>query len=107
MHALNAFTGALVARNNAFGAPRRKAVDTLAAMVAKPQCAKTLGQGSDKMLAGCFSRRKIVAMFGTPGLLLAKVATDPTTTAFVRQQFKALALEVQQHGNQNILVRRA
>jgi hypothetical protein len=107
MHALQAFAAALVARNNGFGAPRRKTVDTVAALVAKPQCAKTLGLGSDKMLAGCFSRRKIMTMFGTPGLLLAKVTTAPSTTAYLRQQFKAIALDVQQNGDQNILVRRA
>ena len=67
LRALQATTASLVARLNGFGAGKHKTVDTMAALLAKPQCAKTIGLGSDKMLAGCFSRRKMVAMFGTAG----------------------------------------
>ena len=59
------------------------------------------------MLAGCLSRSKMVATFGTAGLLVSRLTTDPTTKAFLRQQFKAIALDVQKNGDQNILVRRA
>ena len=107
LRAMQATTTALVKRLNGFGAGRRKAVDTVAALLARPQCRKTVGQGSDKMLAGCFSRLKLVATFGTPGLLLAKLTTDPSTRQFMRQQFKAMAYEVVKSGNENILVRRA
>ena len=107
LRTLQATTTSLVARLNGFGGRRHKAVDTMAALLAKPQCAKTIGLGSDKLLAGCFSRPKLVAMFGTQGLLLAKITTDPRTKTFLRQQFKAVALDVLKNGNENILVRRA
>jgi hypothetical protein len=79
----------------------------MAALLAKPQCEKAVALGADKMLAGCFSRPKLTAMFGTAGLLLAKITTDPTTKVFLRQQYKAMALEVLKSGNENILVHRA
>jgi hypothetical protein len=107
LRALQAMTAAIVARNNGFGAPRHKAVDTMSTLLARPQCAKTIGLGSDKMLAGCFSRAKMIATFGTAGLLLARITTDPTTKAYLRQQFRAVALDVLKNGNENILVRRA
>ena len=107
MQALYATTAALVARQNGFGGRRFKTVDTVALLVARPQCAKTLGQGSDKMLAGCFSRKKMMTTFGTTGLLLSQLTTAPTTKAFLRQQFKNVALYVQKNVGQNILVRRA
>jgi hypothetical protein len=107
LRALQATTASVVTRLNGFGAGKRKAVDTMAALLAKPQCAKTVALGADKMLAGCFSRPKLSAMFGTAGLLLAKITTDPTTKVFLRQQYKAMALDVLKNGNQNILVRRA
>ena len=107
MQALYATTAALVARQNGFGGKRFKTVDTVAALVARPQCAKALGQGSDKMLAACFSRKKVMATFGSTGLLLSQLTTAPTTKAYLRQQFKAVALYVQKNVGQNILVRRA
>jgi hypothetical protein len=107
LRALQATTAALVARLHGFGAGRHKTIDTLNALLARPQCRKTVGQGSDKMLAGCFSRPKLVATFGTAGLLLAKLTTDPSTKLFMRQQFKAMAYDVLKNTNENILVRRA
>jgi hypothetical protein len=107
LRALQATTASVVSRLNGFGLAKRKPVDTMAALLAKPQCAKTVSLGADKMLAACFSRPKLVAMFGTPGLLIAKITTDPTTKLFLRQQYKAMALDVLKNGNENILVRRA
>jgi hypothetical protein len=107
LRALQATTAALVARLNGFGAGRHKAVEVMAALLARPQCRKTVGQGSDKMLAGCFSRPKLVATFGTPGLLLAKLTTDPSTRQFLRQEFTTMASDVLKTVNENILVRRA
>jgi hypothetical protein len=107
LRALQATTASVVSRLNGFGAGKHKAVDTMAALLAKPQCAKTVSLGADKLLAACFSRPKLVAMFGTVGLLLAKITTDPTSKLFLRQQYKAMALDVLKNGNENILVRRA
>jgi hypothetical protein len=107
LRALHAMTAALALRMNGFGAGKIKTVDTVASLVARPQCSKALGLGADKMLEGCFSRRKMMATFGSRGMLLGRLTTDPTTKLFLRQQFKAIALDVQQNGDQNILVRRA
>jgi len=107
LRGLQATVGALVAAADAFGAGKGKPVDTTAALLARPQCAKTLGQGSDKMLAGCLSRRKLMTTFGSRGLLLSRLTTAPSTGAFLRKLFKAMAVGVVKEGNQNILVRRA
>ena len=105
--ALQATTAALASRQNGFGGKRVKSVDIVARLVARPSCAKALGQGSDKLLAGCFSRQKVNAIFGSTGLLLSQLTTAPVTKAFLRQQFKAVALDAQKSVKQNILVRRA
>lgn len=107
MRALQAMTAAIVARMRGFNAGKHTTAATVAALLARPQCAKTVGQGADKMLAGCFSRRKLVATFGSAGLLLAKITGDPATQLYLRQEFKAMALDVLKNGNQNIMVRRA
>jgi len=106
LRAFQATAGALVAAVTNLGG-KGNTLKTVASLVARPQCSKVLGQGSDKMLAGCFSRRKLVATFGSEGLLLARLTGDRSTATLLRQQFKAIALEVQKDGVQNILVRRA
>jgi len=107
MRALQAAVGALVLRLNGFGVRNAKTVPTVDSLIDRPQCAKALGKGADKLLAGCLSRSKMVATFGTAGLLLSRLTSDPTTKPFLRQQFKAIASDVQKNGDQNILVRRA
>jgi hypothetical protein len=91
----------------AYGAGAHPTSATHAALLARPQCAKTIGQGADKMLNGCFSKRKVMATFGTSGLLLSQITSDPATRLFLRQEFKAMALDVLKNGNEHILVRRA
>jgi hypothetical protein len=107
LRALQATVRALVAQVTSFGAGKSNAGKTVAALVARPQCARTLGKGSQQMLAGCFSRSKMVATFGSRGILLARLTTDHSTSAFMRKQFRAIALDVVKNENQNILVRRA
>jgi hypothetical protein len=107
MQVLQAATDALVGRLSGFGAGERKTVPVLTSLVARPQCAATLGKGSDKMLAACLSRRKMVATFGSRGLLLARITTDPTTKLFLRRQFQTIAQDAKKTSDQNLIVRRA
>ena len=107
MRALQATTAAIVARLRGFGAGKHTTGATMAALLARPQCAKSIGQGSDKLLAGCFSRHRVMTTFGTAGLLLSKITSDPSTRLYLREEFKAMAAEVLKEGNEHILVRRA
>jgi hypothetical protein len=107
LRALHATVGALAAAAKDFGAGESDTVDTVNALLARPQCARTLGQGSDKMLAGCFSAQKVVTQYGSRGLLLSRLTTAPSTAAFLRKLYSAMAAGVVKDGNQNILVRRA
>ena len=107
LRALQATAGALVTRVVGFGAGRSNTVNTVAGLLGRPQCKRTIGQGTDKMLAGCFSRRKVIATFGSRGRLLAKLLAAPSTATFLRKQTGAIAVVVQKNGVQNIVVRRA
>ena len=107
LHALEATVGALVASVTSFGAGKSSAPNTVASLVARPQCAKALGMGSDKMLVGCLSRRKVMTTFGSRGILLARLTTASSTAAFLRKQFTAVSTDVVKNVNQNMLVRRA
>jgi hypothetical protein len=106
LQVFQATVGAVVAAVTNFGG-KSSTANMVDALLARPQCAKTLGLGSDKMLAACFSRRKVIATWGSRGLLLARLTTAPTTAAFLRVQFKAIATGVVGSTNESILVRRA
>ena len=107
LRGLHATVAALVAAEKDFGAGTSKTVDTVNSLLSRPQCAKTLGQGSDKMLAGCFSTPKVLATFGSRGILLSRLTAAPSTAAFLRKIYQAMAVGTVKEGNQNILVRRA
>ncbi len=107
LRAFQATVGALVAARNGFGGTGSTILDTMSALAARPQCAKVIGQGSDKMLAGCFSRRKMTLTFGNQGVLVSRLTTASSTASFLRKQFAAIAADVQKNGVQNIVVRRA
>lgn len=107
LRALQATVGALVAASNSFGAGSGSTGRTVAALLTRKQCAKTLGQGSEAMLDGCFSRRKVRQLFGTRGMLLNQLTSARSTRAFLRKQFAAMSAEVTKAGPQNVVVRRA
>jgi hypothetical protein len=107
LDAFEATVGGLVAAVTKFGAGSSSTPNTVASLVARPQCAKALGLGSDKMLAGCLSRRKVMTTFGSRGILLARLTAASSTAAFLRKQSTAIATDVVKNVNQNILVRRA
>ncbi len=94
---MQATVRAMVLRLTAFGLGRANVVNTVTALLARPQCAKTLTKGSAALLAGCFSKPKLVATFGSRGLLLAPLVAAPALPAFVHQQALGLAATGQDH----------
>ncbi len=107
LRVLQATVGALVAGANSFGAGSGSTGKIVAALLARKQCAKTLGKGSEAMLAGCFSRRKVRQLFGTRGMLLNQLTSARSTATFLRKQFAAMSAAVAKAGPQNVVVRRA
>jgi hypothetical protein len=107
LRGLQATSGALVAAITSFGAGKSSTPNVVAVLAKRPMCAAALGKGSDKLLADCFSRRKVVETFGSRGILLARLTTARSTAAFLRKQLKAVSVDVVKNENQNILVRRA
>ena len=57
------------------------------------------------MLAGCFSTPKVLATFGSRGMLLSRLTTAPSTAASGKL-YQAMAAGAVKEGDQNILVRR-
>ncbi len=106
LRAFQAITGAVVAAVTHLGG-KGNTQRTITSLLARPQCASTMGHSSEQMVAGCFSRRKLVATFGSQGLLLARLTTAPSTGTFLRKQLAAVAVDVNKEGVQNIVVRRA
>ncbi len=107
LRVLQATVAGLAARLTAFGAGRVNVAATVRSLVARRQCAKVLGQGSDALRTGCLSRGKILATLGSRGVLVTPLLAARTTPVFMRKQFKAVALDVQTKVDQHIVVRRA
>lgn len=78
---------------------------TLTALLAMPQCRKSLGKGSDALIAGCFSTSKLTRLFGSRALLVAPLFSAPTSQVFFREQAVALA-SAQPAAQQRIDVKR-
>ena len=107
LRALQAGVRALVAQLAQFGVTAKKYPEVFKALVARPQCARTLGKGSDALIAGCFSRSKMLATFGNSGQLLVPLVSVKALKVFLGKQFKALAVQDQSEITQHIVVRRA
>ena len=103
---LQATVGAMSLRLDAFGVGRAKVVEALSALLARPQCAKTLSKGGDALISGCFSKPKLIATFGPRGLLLAPLVSAPAFPVYLRQQALALTTKATTE-RQRIVVRRA
>ncbi|HZJ07191.1 MAG TPA: hypothetical protein VFD59_17210 [Nocardioidaceae bacterium] len=103
---LQAGTRALVIRMNRFGAGPVKIGKTVDALMAKPQCAKTLSQSAEAVAAGCFSRPKLMKVFGANGLLLAPLISAPSFPVFMQKQGEALTTQAATV-HQRVVVRRA
>jgi len=103
---LQAGTRALVIRMNRFGAGPVNIGKTVDALMAKPQCAKTLSQSAEAVVAGCFSRLKLMKVFGENGRLLAPLVSAPSFPVFLRKQGEALTTQAAS-ARHRIVVRRA
>jgi hypothetical protein len=82
---------ALTLRLTSFGAGAANAGAAYKAFLAMPQCAKSLGRGSDALLAGCLSQAKLVRVFGARGVLLEPLLTAPSTPVLMRTLAQRLA----------------
>jgi hypothetical protein len=103
---LQATARALSLRVASFGARATNANTAVKSFLAMPQCSKSLGKGSDAMLAGCFSQPKLVRVYGARGALLTPLLTAPSTPVLLRTQAQKLAT-TQPTAPQQIDVRRA
>lgn len=103
---LQAQVRALVIRSVRLGFGTADVTKTVAALLARPQCAKTVGRGSDAMLAGCFSPAKLIQTFGSGARMLVPLVSAPSYPIFLREQ--AAAMTAAQPGEtQRIVVKRA
>jgi hypothetical protein len=107
MRLLQAGVRALVLRLTKFGTPPVKIPATVDAFLAMPQCAKSLGKGSDDVLTACFSTPKLVRVFGPRARLVAPLLADPSTPLYVRQQAFSVSVAARSTERQRIVVRRA
>ncbi len=105
--ALYAAVRAIVAQVQDYGVANPDPVQTFQGLVARPQCADALGQGSDTLLAGCLSQRKMTQTFGNNAVLLAPLLTSRTMRVFMANRFKFLATQDQAVDTQQITIARA
>ena len=103
---LQATARALALRIEAFGAGTVNVPKTVSALLARPQCAKTLGTTSDAMVASCLSKRRLVKIFGSRALLVAPLVAAPSFSVFLDKQ-AATMLKDETDVVQRITVRRA
>ena len=87
---LQATARALALRIEAFGAGTVDVPTTVSALLARPQCAKTLGTTSDAMVASCLSKRRLVKIFGSRALLLAPLVAAPSFPVFLSKQAETM-----------------
>lgn len=73
-----------------FGAAPPDAAKTLAAVLAKPECSRSLGRSSEAILAACLSAATLTSAFGPPALLLNALVQKPAYRVFLRTQATAL-----------------
>ena len=107
VRALYAAVRAVAAQMQTYGVATPDPAQTFQGLVARPQCADALGQGSDALLAGCLSQRKMTQTFGNNALLLAPLVKSRSMRIFLANRFKFLATQDQQVDTQQITVARA
>ena len=93
VRALYSAVRAIVAEVQNFGVATPDPVQTFQGLVARPQCADALGQGSGEtaLLAGCLSLRKMKQTFGNNALLLAPLVSSRSMKVFLANRFKFLS----------------
>ena len=107
VRALYSAVRAIAAQMQTYGVATPDPAQTFQGLVARPQCADALGQGSDALLAGCLSQRKMTQTFGNNALLLAPLVKSRSMRIFLANRFKFLATQDQQVDTQQITVARA
>jgi hypothetical protein len=103
---LRAQVRALVIQLTRLGFGTANVTKTVAALLARPQCATTIGHGTDAMLTGCFSRAKLLQTFGPRAQLLVPLVAAPAYAASLRPQATTLTA-AQPAETQRIVVKRA
>jgi hypothetical protein len=107
LRALYSAVHAIVAEVQNFGVAKPDPVQTFQGLVARPQCADALGQGSDALLAGCLSLRKMKQTFGNNAILLAPLVSSRSMKVFLANRFKFLSEQDQKVDTQQITIARA
>jgi hypothetical protein len=107
VRALYSAVRAIVAEVQNFGVATPDPVQTFQGLVARPQCADALGQGSDALLAGCLSLRKMKQTFGNNALLLAPLVSSRSMKVFLANRFKFLSTQDQKVDTQQVTIARA
>jgi hypothetical protein len=79
---------------------------TLTSLLARPGCAKTIGKGSDAVLAGCLSPGILTRTFGSEARLVAPFVSSPAFKALARTQAARLVAQAPSQV-QRIVVKRA
>jgi hypothetical protein len=107
VRALYSAVRAIVAQVQSYGVENPDPVQTFQGLVARPQCADALGQGSDALLAGCLSQRKMTQTFDNNALLLKPLVTSRSMKVFLTNRFKFLAEQDQKVDTEQITIARA
>ena len=103
---LQAAVRALTTRLNRFGTGSASVTKAVSGLLALPQCAKSIGKGSDALLTGCLAPPKLLKVFGARSVLLRPLLGDRRVRPFLRAQAQALVAS-QQSEQQRIVVKRA
>jgi hypothetical protein len=103
---VQAVVRAVALRLGKFGTAPLNLTTTVDSFLAMPQCARSLGKGSDAVLAGCFTQAKLARLFGTRARLLLPLVSASELPLVLRQQTESLALWSRTTDRQRILVRR-
>jgi hypothetical protein len=104
--ALYVAVDALVSQLRAYGSAPPSTAQAFAVLVARPQCADALGQGSQVLVEGCLSRQRLARVLGDSTPLLAPVLTAPSLKKFWATQFTFLADQDKATDTQHIGVSR-
>jgi hypothetical protein len=102
--ALYAAVDAIVSQLGGYGSTAPSTAQAFAELVARPQCADALGQGSDVFVAGCLSPQRLRRVLGDSTQLLGPVLTAPSLKKFWGRQLSFLAAQDTATDTQRIVV---
>ncbi len=102
--ALYAAVGALVSQLQTYGSSTPSTEQAFQSLVARPQCADALGQGSVLLQEGCLAPARLAQVLGDGVGLLRPVLRSPGIKAFWNRQFAFLAQQDKDTDSQHIIV---